>query len=132
MGASFAGGKQDVKFDPRIRVQNSPPRIRPLIQVPEVQNPLCRYLSLTCCSLILLSVVVLLCSFCLCWFLLFYLVSGTLFCLDSMTWSQLWLRLSHLVKHQSRNFGVFFWLDPFLGWSLFLPKHYKRWVSSHF
>ena len=44
-------GKNSQKFDPRIRIKNSGiqesfPRIRPQIQVPEVQNPLCRLLSL--------------------------------------------------------------------------------------
>ena len=50
-GASFAGKQSVKKFDPRIRVQNSGvqnsfPRIRPQIRVPEAQNPLCRPLSL--------------------------------------------------------------------------------------
>ena len=51
-GASFAGKNRVKNFDPRIRVQNSGtqnsiPRIRPQVRVSEVQNPLCRHLSLT-------------------------------------------------------------------------------------
>ena len=49
--ASFAEKTQDKKFDPRIRVQNSGiqnsfPRIRPQVRVPEVRNPLCGNVSL--------------------------------------------------------------------------------------
>ena len=50
-GASFPGKNRTKKFDPRIRVrnsgvQNSFSRIRAQIRVSEVQNPLCRNLSL--------------------------------------------------------------------------------------
>ena len=50
-GASFPGKNRTKKFDPRIRVrnsgvQNSFSRIRVQIRVSEVQNPLCRNLSL--------------------------------------------------------------------------------------
>ena len=50
-GASFPGKNRTKKFDPRIRVrnsgvQNSFSRIRAQIRVSEVQNPLCRDLSL--------------------------------------------------------------------------------------
>ena len=52
MGALLLEKNRVKKFDPRIRirnsgVQNSSRRIRPQIRVLEVQNPLCRNLSLT-------------------------------------------------------------------------------------
>ena len=51
-GASFPAKNRTKELDPRIRVrnsgvQNSFPRIRAQIRVPEAQNPLCRNLSLT-------------------------------------------------------------------------------------
>ena len=50
-GASFPGKNRTKKFDPRIRVRNSGvqysfSRIRAQIRVSEVQNPLCKNLSL--------------------------------------------------------------------------------------
>ena len=62
-----------------------------------------------------LLLLLLICSFSLCWFLIFLSSCASRFSFDSMKWSQFWLHLSHFVKHESCSFCFCFSAWPLWG-----------------